>query len=54
MSTYDLIIIGAGPAGLTAAYAARQSRLDCLVLERAAIAQTIAEYPIGRPLFDAE
>ncbi|AEP12467.1 Thioredoxin reductase [Chloracidobacterium thermophilum B] len=51
MSTYDLIIIGAGPAGLTAAYAARQFQLDYLVLERAAIAQTIAEYPIGRTLF---
>ncbi|MGQ9897464.1 MAG: NAD(P)/FAD-dependent oxidoreductase [Acidobacteriota bacterium] len=48
---YDLIIIGAGPAGLTAAYAARQAQLNYLVLERGAIAQTIAEYPIGRLLF---
>ncbi len=49
--TYDLMIIGAGPAGLTAAYAAQQAGLNYLVLERAAIAQTIAEYPIGRTLF---
>ncbi|MCS7079559.1 MAG: NAD(P)-binding domain-containing protein [Chloracidobacterium sp.] len=47
----DLVIIGAGPAGLTAAYAAQQAGLDYLVLERAAIAQTIADYPIGRTLF---
>ncbi len=49
--TYDLMIIGAGPAGLTAAHAAQQAGLDYFALERAAIAQTIAEYPIGRPLF---
>jgi thioredoxin reductase (NADPH) len=51
MSTYDLIIVGAGPAGLTAAYAAQQAKLNYLVLERAAIAQTIADYPVGRLLF---
>ncbi|OYT70758.1 MAG: hypothetical protein CFK52_10005 [Chloracidobacterium sp. CP2_5A] len=49
--TLDLIVIGAGPAGLTAAHAAQQAGLNYLVLERAAIAQTIAEYPIGRLLF---
>lgn len=49
--TYDLVIIGAGPAGLTAAHAAQQAGLNYLVLERAAIAQTVADYPIGRTLF---
>ncbi|MDR2455799.1 MAG: thioredoxin-disulfide reductase [Deltaproteobacteria bacterium] len=33
MSTHDLIIIGAGPAGLTAAVYARRSGLNALVLE---------------------
>ena len=34
MSTHDLIVIGAGPAGLTAAVYARRSGLDTLVLEK--------------------
>lgn len=48
---YDLIIVGAGPAGLSAAYSAKKHGLDYLVLERAAIAQTIQNYPLGKPLF---
>lgn len=31
---YDLIIIGAGPAGLTAGLYAGRSRLDTLLIER--------------------
>ena len=48
---HDLIIIGSGPAGLSAAAAARRSDLDCLVLERGVIGDTIYHYPIARPLF---
>ncbi|MDH7500652.1 MAG: FAD-dependent oxidoreductase, partial [candidate division NC10 bacterium] len=33
---YDLIIIGGGPAGLTAGIYAARSRLKCLLLERQA------------------
>src|SRR5882762_5854807 len=47
----DLIIIGAGPAGLSAAYAARQEGLRYLVLEKGTIADTIRLYPVGRTLF---
>jgi thioredoxin reductase (NADPH) len=32
--SYDLIIVGAGPAGLTAAIYARRALLKCLVLEK--------------------
>src|SRR4051812_41717528 len=32
--SYDLIIIGAGPAGLTAAIYARRALLKCLILEK--------------------
>jgi bacillithiol disulfide reductase len=48
---YDLIIVGSGPAGLSAALHAKRCGLDFLVLERGAIADTIYHYPIARPLF---
>jgi len=47
----DLIIIGAGPAGLSAADAAAQEDLDYLVIEKGTIADTIRQYPVGRTLF---
>ncbi|HEV8186427.1 MAG TPA: NAD(P)-binding domain-containing protein [Pyrinomonadaceae bacterium] len=47
----DLIIIGAGPAGLSAAEAAAQAGLDYLVIEKGTIANTIRKYPVGRSMF---
>ena len=47
----DLIIIGAGPAGLSAAEAAAREGLDYLVIEKATIANTIRQYPVGRTMF---
>ena len=47
----DLIIIGAGPAGLSAAEAAAREGLDYLVIEKATIANTIRQYPVGRSMF---
>src|SRR5947199_9179986 len=47
----DLIIIGGGPAGLSAAYAAAQEGLRYLVVEKGTIADTIRLYPVGRTLF---
>jgi len=47
----DLLIIGAGPAGLSAAQAAAQAGLSYLVLEKGTIADTIRKYPVGRTLF---
>jgi thioredoxin reductase (NADPH) len=49
-SSLDLLIVGAGPAGLSAAHAARECGLDYLVLEREAPAQTIRNFPPGKPL----
>jgi thioredoxin reductase (NADPH) len=48
---FDLIIIGAGPAGLSAAEAAAKEGLDYLVIEKGTIANTIRLYPVGRTLF---
>src|SRR5467141_3156935 len=47
----DLLIIGAGPAGLSAADAAARAGLDYLVIEKGTIADTIRQYPVGRTLF---
>jgi thioredoxin reductase (NADPH) len=51
MNKYDLIIIGAGPAGLSAAEAAAIEGLSYLVIERGTIADTIRQYPVGRTMF---
>jgi len=47
----DLLIIGAGPAGLSAAEATQQAGLDYLVIEKGTIANTIRQYPVGRAMF---
>ncbi len=47
----DLLIIGAGPAGLSAAEAAAKAGLEYLVIEKGTIANTIRQYPVGRTMF---
>ena len=47
----DLIIIGAGPAGLSAAEAAASAGLNYVVIEKGTIANTIRQYPVGRTMF---
>ncbi len=44
---YDAVIIGAGPAGLAAAYAAKRAGLDYVVVERQCIVHTIYQFPTG-------
>jgi thioredoxin reductase (NADPH) len=47
----DLLIIGAGPAGLSAADAAARAQLSYLVVEKSLIAKTVFDYPVGRTVF---
>ena len=50
--TYDLIIIGAGPAGISASYYASKKGLDYLCIEKLKIVSTICDlYPHGKHLF---
>src|SRR6059036_1615091 len=45
MSVRDLIIVGAGPSGLSAAIAARQRGLDYQVVEQGALVNSIYNFP---------
>lgn len=47
----DLLIIGAGPAGIAAAYEAKKHGLDYLVIEKGLIGNTIYNYPVGLTVF---
>src|SRR5919202_1345238 len=47
----DLLIVGAGPAGLSAADCAAREGLDYLVVEKGLIADTIYRYPVGLTVF---
>jgi len=47
----DLLIIGAGPAGISAADAAAREGLSYLVVEKGLLADTIYHYPIGQTVF---
>ena len=48
---FDLIIIGSGPAGITAAYEAKKAGLDYLVIEKGLIGNTVYYYPVGLTVF---
>src|SRR5213593_128419 len=45
MSVRDLLIVGAGPSGLSAAIAARQRGLDYQVLEQGVLVNSIYHFP---------
>src|ERR1700688_1476201 len=45
MSVRDVIIIGAGPSGLSAAIAGKQRDLDCQVLEQGVLVNSIYRFP---------
>jgi thioredoxin reductase (NADPH) len=48
---FDLLIIGAGPAGISAAFEAKKAGLDYVVLEKGLIGNTIYNYPVGLTVF---
>jgi thioredoxin reductase (NADPH) len=47
----DLLIIGAGPAGIMAAYEAKKCGLDYLIIEKGLIGNTVYNYPVGLTVF---
>ena len=51
MSVYDLVIVGAGPAGLAASIAAQGHGLSHVVLEKGAVVNTILHFPLNMVFF---
>ena len=50
-ATFDVVIIGAGPAGMAAAIAAQQRGLRYVVLEQAALVNSLLHYPTDMIFF---
>ncbi len=48
---YDVVVVGAGAAGLNAALAAGDQGLRCLVLEKNNVANTIEDFPEGKWIY---
>ncbi len=48
---FNLLIIGAGPAGISAAFEAKRAGLDYVVIEKGLIGNTIYNYPVGLTVF---
>ena len=51
MSVYDLVIVGAGPAGLAASIAATRHGLRHVVLEKGVVVNTILHFPLQMVFF---
>lgn len=51
MSVRDLLIVGAGPAGLATAIAARQQGLECSVVEKGVLVNSIFNFPVHMAFF---
>ena len=45
---FDVVIVGAGPAGIAASLAAKQHKLSFLTLEQSTLGGTVAHYPRGK------
>ena len=48
---YDVVVVGAGAAGLNAALGAQEKGLRCLVLEKNKVANTIEDFPEGKWIY---
>ena len=47
----DIVVVGAGPAGLSAAIAAKKMGLGCTVFERGAVVNSILHFPVNMGFF---
>jgi thioredoxin reductase len=49
---FDVVVIGAGPAGLSAALRAKEKGLSCVVLEQATVAASVKSFPRDKIVYD--
>lgn len=49
----DLLIVGAGPAGISASLAAREQGLRCITIEQETLGGTVAHFPRGKLVMTA-
>jgi len=47
----DVLVVGAGPAGLAVSIAAQRAGLDALIVEKGALVNSIAHFPAGMTFF---
>jgi len=51
MHTYDVIIIGAGPCGLSCGIEAKRNNLDYLIVDKGSITESVRRYPVNMVFF---
>lgn len=51
ISSYDVIVVGAGPTGLACAIEAKKRHLSCLVLEKGCVVNSLYNYPTNMVFF---
>ena len=51
MSVLDLLIVGAGPAGLAVGIAAAEAQLDYLIVEKGVLVNSVFNFPPGMTFF---
>lgn len=51
MNVYDVIIIGAGPCGLSCGIEAQSKGLRCLIIDKGSITESIRRYPVNMTFF---
>jgi thioredoxin reductase (NADPH) len=47
----DILVVGAGPCGLSVGVAAHQARFGCILLDRRTVVSTIERYPLNMTFF---
>lgn len=51
MEQAEVLVVGAGPCGLSVGVAAHQARLSCILLDRRTVVSTIERYPLNMTFF---
>ncbi len=51
METLDVVVVGAGPTGLSCAIECRRSKLSFALFDKGCVAQSIADYPVEMTFF---